>query len=119
VPNPSIRWPAVSVTDMMSSTCTFSVSPMKSVARPVHVSGRIFSVLPMTRSTSAMSRKVSGSVCAAQPVTMSFAFGFARRSLRISCRALRTASAVTAQVLTITASSIPAAADSSRIASVS
>jgi hypothetical protein len=47
------------------------------------------------------------------------AFGFARRSLRISCRALRTASPVTAQVLTITASSIPAAADSSFIASVS
>jgi hypothetical protein len=44
----------------------------------------IFSVLPMTRSTSAMSRNVSGSVWAAQPVTISFADGFARRSLRIS-----------------------------------
>ena len=40
----------------------------------------------------AMAAKVSGSVCAAQPVTMTFAFGFWRRSLRMSCFALRTAS---------------------------
>jgi hypothetical protein len=45
--------------------------------------------------------------------------GFARRSLRISWRALRTASAVTAQVLTTTASSIPAAGGQPFIASVS
>ena len=54
-----------------------------------------------------MAVKVSGSVCAAQPVTINRAFGFSRRSLRISCRALRTASEVTAQVLTTTASSTP------------
>jgi hypothetical protein len=54
-----------------------------------------------------MAAKVSGSVCAAQPVTISLAPGLSRRRRRISCRALRTASAVTAQVLTTTASRQP------------
>jgi hypothetical protein len=73
----------------------------------------------MTRVTSGMAAKVSGSVCAAQPVTMTGAPGFSRARRRISCLALRTASAVTAQVFTITAPSSPAAAASSFIASVS
>ena len=73
----------------------------------------------MTRVTSGMAAKVSGSVCAAQPVTITGAPGFSRASLRISCRALRTASAVTAQVLTTTAPDRPAASAISRIASVS
>jgi hypothetical protein len=104
---------------MMSSTCTGSVSPVKSGARPAQVSGRIFSALPITRSTSSIAAKRSGSVCAAQPVTTIFRPGCARRRRRISCFALRTASAVTAQVLTTTASSTPARAARSFIASVS
>jgi Zn-dependent M32 family carboxypeptidase len=83
------------------------------------VAACIFSILPMTRLTSGMDAKVSGSVCAAHPVTISVASGCSRRSRRISCRALRTASAVTAQVLTMTALSSPAAAARSFIASVS
>ena len=64
-----------------------------------------------------MSAKRSGSICAAQPVTMMRAAGFSRRSLRIVCAAWRTASAVTAQVLTMTASPSPAAAAWPRITS--
>jgi len=52
---------------------------------------------------------LAGAICAAQPVTMSFAPGRARRALRIAWRAWRSASAVTAQVLTMTASERPAA----------
>ena len=112
--------PAVSLTDMMSSTCTRSVSPIRSGAWiAAQVAGCIFSWLPMTRATSGMAAKVSGSVCAAQPVTMTGAPGFSRDSRRISWRALRTASAVTAQVFTITAPCRPAASAISRIASVS
>ena len=92
---------------------------MKSAAIPRHVSGCIFSVLPMTASTSSIAENVSGSVCAAQPVTISRAPGFSRRSRLISCRALRTASAVTAQVFTTTALSRPTDPASSFIASVS
>jgi hypothetical protein len=76
-------------------------------------------MLPITWSTSSIAANVAGSVWAAQPVTIRRASGLSRRSLRISCRALRTASAVTAQVLTTTAPSSPAVAASSFIASVS
>ena len=66
-------------------------------------------------------RSREGSVCAAQPVTMILAFGFSRRALRIDCFAWRTASAVTAQVLKITAPSFnsprPAAVASRRMTS--
>ena len=55
-----------------------------------------------------MAAKVSGSTCAAQPVTTMRASGFSRASLRIDWRAWRVASAVTAQVLTITTSPSPA-----------
>ena len=51
-----------------------------------------------------MATKVCGSVCAAQPVTTIFGRGRSRRSARMACRAWRTASAVTAQVLTTTVS---------------
>ena len=104
---------------MMSLTCTFSVSPMKPLDSPAQVSGDIFSELPITASTSSIAAKLSGSICAAQPVTMTRASGFSRRRRRISCRALRTASAVTAQVLTTTASPTPASSASAFIASVS
>ena len=57
-----------------------------------------------------MSAKRAGSIWAAQPVTTILAFGRSRRALRIACRAWRTASAVTAQVLTITASVKPGGA---------
>src|SRR5208282_3032006 len=56
-----------------------------------------------------------GSVCAAQPVTTILACGRFRRSARIACRAWRTASAVTAQVLTTTVSLKPARSASRRI----
>ena len=49
----------------------------------------------------------AGSVCAAQPVTMMRASGRSRLRRRIAWRDWRTASPVTAQVLTITALSSP------------
>ena len=76
-----------------------------------------FSSLPMTRSTSGMPAKSSGLVCAAQPVTTMRASGRSRLSRRMVCRAWRTASAVTAQVFTTTASSTPAAPASRLITS--
>ena len=63
--------------------------------------------------------KLSGSICAAQPVTMIRASGFSRRNRRMSFRAFRTASAVTAQVFNTTASPSPACVARSFIASVS
>ena len=60
-----------------------------------------------------LAANVSGSVCAAQPVTRIRASGRSRRSRRIAWRAWRTASAVTAQVLTTTTSAGPAPAASS------
>ena len=99
---------------MMSFTSTRGLSPRLKLR---NVSARIFSALPMTASTSGMSAKRSGSICAAQPVTMMRACGLSRLSLRMVCAAWRTASAVTAQVFTITASSSPAAAAWPRITS--
>jgi hypothetical protein len=64
--------------------------------------------LPRTASTSSIAAKVPGSVWAAQPVTTMRLPGLSRRALRIAWRAWRTASAVTAQVLTRMASSTPA-----------
>ena len=78
-----------------------------------------FSALPSTTSTSGIAAKAAGSVCAAQPVTTSRAAGLSRRRRRICWRAWRTASAVTAQLLTTTASATPAAAARPFIASVS
>ena len=72
--------------------------------------GSSFSSLPMTRSTSGMAANVPGSVCAAQPVTTMRALGRSRLMRRMVWRAWRTASAVTAQVFTTTASSSPLAA---------
>ena len=66
-----------------------------------------------------MAAKVSGSIWAAQPVTMSRAPGVSRRALRIACRAWRTASPVTAQVLKTTASVTPSSAARARITSLS
>ena len=67
-------------------------------------------------------RRSAGSVCAAQPVTTMRACGRSRVSRRIAWRACRTASAVTAQVLTTTASASPArlrlAADHLRLVGV-
>src|SRR4029077_15607937 len=56
-----------------------------------------------------MAEKVSGAVWAAQPVTTMRACGRSRRSFRIFWRAWRTASPVTAQVLTMIVSAISAA----------
>ena len=114
----SIRCGAVSFTAMMSLTTIFS-SAARANARRVscQAEGRSFSSLPSTRSTSRIPANVAGSVCAAQPVTTMRADGRSRASLRIAWRAWRTASAVTAQVLTTTVSASPAAAASRLIAS--
>ena len=103
----------------MSSTLILSVPNSFSSENCDQVSFSIFSELPITKSTSPILPKPLGSIWAAQPVTINFAFGFSFRSLRISCFDLRTASAVTAHVLIITASFKPAEVTSSRIASVS
>ena len=118
-PKPSIKWPAVSLTDMMSSTFIFSVSNVLLFESCTQVFCCIFSELPITRSTSAIFAKLLGSIWAAQPVTITFALGFSFRSFLTSCFDLRTASAVTAQVFIITASFSPEEVASSRIASVS
>ena len=73
LPKPSMKACAVSRTDMMSLTATRGLSAR---LKPRKVSACIFSALPMTRSTSGMSAKRSGSIWAAQPVTM-------RRALRV------------------------------------
>ena len=99
---------------MMSLTATRGLSAR---FRPRKVRGSIFSALPRTQSTSGMSAKRCGSTCAAQPVTIRRAAGFSRLSLRMVWPAWRTASAVTAQVLTITVSCSPAAAAWRRITS--
>ncbi len=73
----------------------------------------------MTRLTSGIAAKLCGSICAAQPVTMISASGRSRRARRMVWRAWRTASPVTAQVLTITALDSAASPASARIASLS
>ena len=89
---------------MMSLTMIFSSSPTpkprsNEAAVSAQAAGESFSSLPSTRKTSGMLAKVLGSVCAAQPVTTMRAAGRSRLSFRMVCRAWRTASAVTAQVL--------------------
>ena len=76
-----------------------------------------FSRLPTTRATSGIAAKVSGSIWAAQPVTTTRAAGRARFARRIAWRVWRTASLVTAQLLTMIRSS--SAWASARIASLS
>ena len=88
---------------MMSLTCTGASFAGRKLA------GSIFSTLPTTRSTSGIAAQAPGSICAAQPVTTIRAPGRSRRARRTAWRACRSASAVTAQVFTITASSSPAA----------
>ena len=99
----------ICVTAMMSATATFSFV--------CHSRASSFSSLPTTRSTSGMAANSAGSVCAAQPVTTMRASGRSRLMRRMLCLACRTASAVTAQVLTTTASATPAASASRRITS--
>ena len=85
---------------MMSATAT------RGVRRPA-IPARSFSALPSTRSTLGQRGPGSGSICAAQPVTTMRAPGFSRRARRMAWRAWRSASAVTAQVLTTTVSVEP------------
>ena len=84
---------------MMSETS--SPAP---IAASDQLSGRSFSPLPITRETPGKARHAAGSIWAAHPVTTMRASGFSRCARRIACRACRSASAVTAQVLTITSS---------------
>ena len=65
---------------------------------------RALAVLGTRPSTSGMAASWSRSISAAQPVTSRRASGRARRALRIACRVWRTASDVTAQLLTTTTS---------------
>ena len=78
---------------------------------------RAFRRLPSTRSTSGIAAKVSGSVCAAQPVTMIARPGARASGGGWSGAPGRTASAVTAQELTMIVSSSPAASALRRITS--
>ena len=64
-----------------------------------------FAGFPTTRSTPGIARNVSGSSSAAQPVTRIFASGRWRCARRMACRDCRTASLVTAQLLTMVQSS--------------
>src|SRR6476660_868096 len=64
-----------------------------------------------------MPANISGSICAAQPVTTTRACGRARLSRRIDCRACATASLVTAQLLMTIVSARPASAASRAITS--
>jgi hypothetical protein len=124
---PVSRCGAVSRTVMMSETRisasvisqTRSGRASTSSARTVEVkeAASIFSRFPSTRVTSGMRANVSGSTCAAQPVTKIRASGRVRLALRIAWRVWRTASLVTAQLLMMTRSSWPAAIR--RIASLS
>src|SRR6202167_1950145 len=103
---------------MMSLTTVFGDEATLKASRVCrHIVALSFSELPRTRSVSDIAAKVCGSVCAAQPVTMIFACGRARRTARMVCRAWRTASAVTAQVLTTTVSVSPARSASRRMTS--
>ena len=88
--------------------------PRKGLAR---LADRSCAALPMTRATSGISAKRSGSISAAQPVTMISAPGFSRARRRIAWRACRVASAVTAHVLTMTRLSRPWSAAARRMAS--
>jgi hypothetical protein len=107
---PATRCGAVSRTAMISDTLILAASGAKERMSNL-------SRLPRTRATSGMAAKVSGSTCAAQPVTKISASGLERFALRIACRVWRTASLVTAQLLTMMRSSRSPA--SSRIASLS
>ncbi len=104
---------------MMSETNTgFSALPPERASATLrHCAASSFSALPSTASVSGICAKACASVCAAQPVTISGACGCSRLALRMACRAWRCASAVTAQVFTITTSASPACAASRRMAS--
>ncbi len=78
-------------------------------APSAQLSGRSFSMLPSTRETPGSAAQASGAICAAQPVTTIRAPGRSRCALRIAWRACRSASDVTAQVLTMIVSSSDAA----------
>ncbi len=91
------------------------MSATAEAAPGAQLSGRSFSALPSTRATPGNAAQASGFSCAAQPVTTMRASGRARAARRIAWRAWRSASAVTAQVLTMIMSSrAPASAGSAR-----
>ena len=100
-------------TAMMSPTCTRGAPP----ASPAQVAGRSFSALPTRWSTSGIAAKPPGAIWTPQPVTTMRLPGRWRRRRRMAWRACRSASAVTAQVWTITVSSRAAARAWRRITS--
>ena len=87
---------AVSFMFIMSLTITRSVESLD------QISGLSFSSLPITWSTSAICSNMSGSICAAQPVTTISTSGFCLRVFLMDCFTCRTASEVTAQELKTT-----------------
>ena len=107
--NSVTMWGAVSRACMMSDTADPAPS--------VQLSGFSLSSLPSTRVTPGIAAQDDGSICAAHPVTTIAASGLSRARRRMVWRAWRSASAVTAQVLTITVSDTPAA--KSRMTSLS
>ena len=109
---PVTRCGAVSRTAMMSETRTRSGMPDQEARRKIELLA-----IAEHPATSGIAANASGSTCAAQPVTITRASGRARFALRIAWRVWRTASLVTAQLLTMTRSSSPRA--SARIASLS
>ena len=98
--NSVTRCAAVSVAAMMSVTGAAGASGAQ-------VAGFSLSALPMTRSTPGSAAQAAGAIWAAQPVTMMRAPGLSRAARRIAWRAWRSASAVTAQVLTTMVSAWP------------
>ena len=92
---PVTRCGAVSRTAMMSETRTCS-APRQEAARI-----ELLAVADHARRLRASPRRSRGSIWAAQPVTSSRASGRARLALRIAWRVWRTASSVTAQLLTM------------------
>ena len=124
---PATRCGAVSRTAMMSET-RISPSPASGARRRrpqssrrlrhagTNDADRTSRALPSTRATSGIAANVPGSICAAQPVTKIRASGRARLALRIAWRVWRTASLVTAQLLTMTRSSSSAGEHAHRLA---
>src|ERR1700687_5963023 len=108
----------MSATAIFSSCSTPNFAALSSTMRAVRqASRRILSSLPTTRSTSVISANISGSICAAQPVTTIRTVGRSRFSRRIDCRAYATASLVTAQLLMTMTSESPSLCASRKITS--
>ena len=93
--------PANSVTSCGAVSRAAMMSDTAEGASGAQLSGFSLSWLPSTRTTLGSAAQAAGLSCAAQPVTTMRASGRSRAARRIAWRAWRSASAVTAQVLTM------------------